>query len=70
MNKSTVETYLTAAEVREKIVACIGGTGRKRFRKWTEGPNPVLRRYYLKGHAWPFYKLSEVNDALTPSMAG
>ena len=62
----TPEAYLTAAEVREKIVSCIGGNGVTQFRKWTEGASPVLRRYKFKSNSRPYYRLSEVNEALTP----
>lgn len=61
------EVYLTAKEVRDKIAACQGGTGYTQFRKWTEGKEPVLRRYKFKANSRPFYNLREVNEALKPA---
>jgi hypothetical protein len=58
------EPLLTAAEVKAKIAACIGGTGQYTFRKWTCDP-PVLTQVTLPRCKRPRYLLSQVQSALT-----
>jgi hypothetical protein len=60
----TQEPLLTAAEVKQMIAACIGGTGKYAFRKWTQCSPPVLTRHFLPEYQHPRYSLSEVRKAL------
>jgi hypothetical protein len=61
------DTYLSAREVRAKIIATIGTTGVGLFRKWASKDATVLQRYYFPPQKRAYFSLLQLEAALTPT---
>jgi hypothetical protein len=68
-NTSPQKRWLTYGEVKQRIEACIGSSGRYTLELWLSGDEPVLPRHYFPGRKRAAYDPAKVDELLKPYCA-